>query len=98
MTVTFTEGKKNPKVKKELLVFKTTRNRMIKQNLQICKEAYDYMLETPLNPKLNKKVMHEGKQRSLWSLKSINERLETYFKSIAEDLNAKSFEYEILDD
>lgn len=79
------EDKKGHK-KQETLVIKTRRQRMIKQNIQITRDAYDDMLE-------NAPAGVKG-----WASMSINQKLHSHFRLIAESLGAKDFHFEILDD
>jgi hypothetical protein len=79
---------KGKKVVKEVITFKTRKQKLVSQNINICEEAYHYMLETPPNIKLSKG----------WSNLSKDARLRHHFDLIAADFNAKSYSYEILDD
>lgn len=88
--VTFTKGKgKFQKVVKQILSVKTRKQRLITQNISISKEAYDYMLETPVNTKMSLEK---------WKTLPIKERLKAHLDLIAHDLKAVSYTYEILDD
>lgn len=89
MLITYLKGKgKHKKVVKEFLVFKTRKPRLVTQNINLCEEAYQYMLLTPTTPKLGR----------VWSNLSIHERLKKHFDLIAYDLHAVSYSYEVLDD
>lgn len=88
--VTFTKGKgKFKKTVKQILSVKTRKQRLITQNISISKEAYDYMLETPVNTKMSLEK---------WKTLPIKERLKAHLDLIAHDLKAVSYTYEILDD
>lgn len=84
--------KKGKKLKtvKETLHINTRKSRHAKHNISITKEAYASMIsktEIPV-PKLNK----------VWSQMSNKKRLEYHLNLIAENFNAYSYSYEILDD
>lgn len=81
------KGKRQKKVK-EILIVKTRKQRLVKQSINICKEAFDYMLETPAKQKLIK----------VWKTLSMHDKLKAHFDLIAEDFRAVSYSYEILDD
>lgn len=70
----------------EIVVVKTLKQRMVKQNIQISKEAYDYMLETP------------PERIKGWASMKKNERLNYHFRAIAESLGAKDYSFEVLED
>lgn len=74
--------------KKETIVVKTRKPRMVKQSIQITKEAYDYMLETPPS----------SERIRGWNTYRKNQRLNSHFRAIAESLGATDFHFEILDD
>jgi hypothetical protein len=76
------------KLVKEILVVRTRKARTATQNIGLCQEAYEYMLNTPPSEKLLKK----------WATMSKKERLAAHFTLIANDFNAISFSYEVLDD
>jgi hypothetical protein len=78
---------KGKKLIKEVVTFKTRKQKLVSQNINICEEAYNYMLETPTDAKLAR----------VWSNLSKNERLRHHFDLIASDFRAKSYSYEILD-
>lgn len=82
------ESGKHTKKVKELLNVKTRKQRLITQNINICEEAYNYMLETPTTKKMFK----------LWPMLSENEKLRAHFDLIAHDLHAVSYSFEILGD
>lgn len=88
--VVFTKGKgKFQKTVKQILTVKTRKQRLITQNISICKEAYDYMLETPANGRISQEK---------WIALPEKERLKAHLDQIAQDLKAVSYTYEILDD
>lgn len=96
MLITFTKGKdKNQKVVKKPITIKTRKQKLVTQNINICEEAYNYMLDTPTHPKLSK---YAGKDKRVWDTMSIDEKLRHHFDLIAYDLNAVSYSYEILGD
>lgn len=82
------KGKKSV-TKRETIHYSVRKSKPARQNILISKEAYVYMTkgESP-SPKMNK----------VWVNMTSAQRLEYYFNLIAEDLNAISFSYEILDD
>lgn len=79
---------KNGERKQETLVVKTLKQRLIKQNIQITKEAYEAMIQDP---------PIEGKVRG-WASMTRNQKLNSHFKLIAEHLGAVNFHFEVLDD
>lgn len=94
---------KRGKTHYERLVIKTRKNRIIKQSVQLSKEAYDYMTsdEVP-DHKLGKRVpfRRNGKRVMVpvWETYSDSQKLEWHFKKIADSLGAVGFNYEILED
>lgn len=89
LSIKYTRGNgKHQKVVKELLVFQTRKPRLVSQHINLCKEAYEGMLETPTSDKLKK----------VWRTLSVRERLKYHFDLIAHDLGAVSYNFEILDD
>lgn len=69
--------------------------RTAKQSINLSKEAYDYMVETPTEAKFAK--IAKGMKRK-WDLLTVNERLKHHFNQIAHDLRAISYSYEVLGD
>ena len=59
------------------------------------KEAYDYMVHTPVSEQYNRKI---NKKQKVWDTFSIDKRLRMYFDNIANDMRAVKYNYEILDD
>lgn len=99
--ISFTKGKgKNQKKVKELLVVNTRKQKLVTQNINICKEAYHHMLSTPTSQKLSKviKTNKNGDIIRVWDTLSVHERLKHHFDLIAHDLRAVSYSYEILED
>ena len=89
MLVSYPKGKgKHQKMVKELLVFKTRKPRLVTQNINLCEEAYQFMLLTPTTTKLGR----------IWDTLSVHERLKKHFDLIAYDFHAVSYSYEILGD
>lgn len=82
------EWKEGKNVKHETLVINLRKNRTITQHININKEAYEHMLNTPTDVKLTKK----------WRTIPKKDRLKKHLDLIAEDLRAISYDYEILDD
>ena len=103
MTLVYTVGKgKKAKTKKDVLVIKTRKSKLIKQNINICSEAYYHMTSAsePPTSKYARAVgyKHNGDPISLWSTMNVNKRLEVHLSLIAEHFNAPSYSYEILED
>lgn len=101
LLVEYTKGKgKYKKTVKEMLIFKTRKNRLVRQNINICKEAYDFMLDTPIDPRFSKptKASRKGVPVRIWDCMSVKERLKLHFDQIAHDFNAESYDWQILDD
>lgn len=94
------KGKKQKRVK-ELLVIKTKKQKLITQNINICDEAFYYMLNTPTTSKFAK-ILQTNKNgdviKRVWDTLSVHERLKHHFDLIAHDLGAVSYNYEILKD
>lgn len=102
ITVSYTKGKgkKAQKVKKTY-VFMTRKQRLITQNININREAYEYMLQTPTTTKLSKPVKRNNAGdviQRVWDTMSVDARLKEHFNLIAHDFRAVSYSYEILDD
>lgn len=66
---------------------KTRKCRTAKQNINICEDCYKYMLNTPSDAKLKR----------IWNNLPKGVRLKHHFDLIANDLNAISYSYEMLD-
>ena len=102
MFISFTKGKgKYQKGANKLLVFHTRKQKLVTQNINICEEAYHYMLSTPTSQKLAKpiKINKSGNVvKRVWDTLSVHERLKKHFDQIASDLRAVSYSYEILGD
>ena len=98
--ISLTKGKgKNQKEIKKLLVINTRKQKLVTQNINICEEAYHYMLSTPTSQKLAKviKTKQNGDMIRVWDTLSVHERLKHHFDLIAHDLRAVSYSYEILE-
>lgn len=89
------KGKKAKPIK-EILNYRTRKNCLVTHNLNICKEAYNYMLSTPTAPKYEKSI--KGSAKKVWDTMPIKERLKKHFDLIANDFCAKSYTFEILED
>ena len=74
--------------KKETLVVRTRKAKDVVQKIKMDREAYDFMLSTPVDPKM----------AARWKSTRNNDRLRFHFEQIAKDFNAKSFYYEVLED
>lgn len=76
-------------VKEETIFIYTRKQRLVRQNINITLEAFLYMTgkEAPY-----------FSTPSIWSRKSKKERLKEHLDRIAENFNAKSYSFEILDD
>lgn len=89
ISVQYQSGKgKKRKLVKELLKVHTRKQRLVTQHINMCAEAYEYMLATPTEPKLLK----------VWNRLSEAIRLKHHFDQIAHDFRAVSYSYEILGD
>lgn len=94
------EGKKR-KIKTDILVIKTRKPRLVRHNINICTEAYEYMLSVP--PSQTQKYMKlvktkKGKRVPLWETMDTDSRLRSHLDLIASDFNAAGYTYEVLDD
>lgn len=74
--------------KKETLVVRTRKTKDIVQKIRMDREAYEYMLSTPVDPKM----------AARWKSTRNNDRLKCHFEQIAKDLGAKSYDFEVLED
>lgn len=97
------EFKEKGRTKYERLVIRTRKNRLVKQSIQLSKEAYDYMTSNEIpDRKLSKRVPFKknGKKRPtpIWETYTDDQKLRWHFKNIADSLGAVSFNFEILDD
>lgn len=86
------------KKKYETVLVKTLKNRVVKQSIQISREAYDYMVEEPVSDKFRKKVLYKKQEARLWDTLSLEKKLSYHFNKIAEHFGASGFSFEILDD
>lgn len=82
------KGKKTV-MKQETLHIQTRKSRTARQNISISKEAYDYMTSKSEAP---------ARMTKIWAKMSTVKRLEYHLGLIAENFNAFSYSYEILDD
>ena len=99
--VEYYTGKGNYKKKhKEDVVIQLRKNRLITHTINMSKEAYTYMVNTPSDPELAKltKASTKRKKIRVWDTMSLDQRLKSYFDLIASDFNAKSYTYKILDE
>lgn len=100
--INYTKGKgKHQKGAKKLLVINTRKQKLVIQNINICEEAYYYMLATPTSQKLAKPIKTNKNGdvvERVWDTLSVHERLKHHFDLIAYDLRAVSYSYEILGD
>ncbi len=91
VTINYLQGKsKKQKMTKETLSIKTRKNKLVKQVINLTKEAYDYMLESSPNSKqCSTKQYHKL---------PYDQRLKMHFDLIANDLKAHHYTYQILED
>lgn len=88
--VKYAKGK-DKKLVKELIVIKLRKQELVSQHINICKEAYEEMLKTP--------VPEFSKTKGLsWNSLSKREKLKKHFDLIAHDLKAVSYTFDIIDD
>lgn len=83
-TLNYSEGKKR---KQEVITVVTRKPKPITQHINLCKEAYDYMISTST----------DGISPKTWKKMSVNEKLKAHFDLIMHDLRAVSYNFEILD-
>lgn len=74
--------------KKETLVVRTRKTKDAVQKIRMDREAYEFMLSTPVDPKM----------AARWKSTRNNDRLRFHFEQIAKNFNAKSYYYEVLED
>lgn len=105
---------KKGKIHKENIVIKTRKQRTVKQCMNICKEAYDYMTcpDNPPNTKMGKRALKkiiightdQGKpikrfiESTVWAELSEKQRLIWHLRSIAEHMQAINFTFEVFED
>jgi hypothetical protein len=105
---------KSGKPVREILTINTRKNRIIKQSLNISKEAYNYYVSDnePPTERLAKRIYLKkevGKQpngkpnkvtveTTLWAQYTPKQRLNWHMSKIAESLGAIGYSFEILDD
>ena len=80
-------GKK--KSKTEVITVSTRKSRLIRQNINLTSDAYQYMI--------SKEVPYFSTHKQ-WGNMSRKERLKSHLDRIAENFNAKNYSFEILDD
>jgi hypothetical protein len=101
MLIRLTRGKgKHRKEREKSLIIRTRKQKLAIQKLNICEEAYKYMLSTPTSVKLSRptKRNKDGDViKRVWDTMSIHERLKKHFDLLAHDFHAVSYSYEILD-
>lgn len=89
VTLEFPKGKgKQQRTIKKTFKVQTRKSKLITQNINLCEDAYYYMINNATDPKLIKK----------WPHMSIDSRLKAHFDLIAHDLRAVSYDYKVLDD
>ena len=102
MLIRLTKGKgKHQKEREKSLIIRTRKQKLAIQKLNICGEAYKYMLSTPTSVKLSRptKRNKDGDViERVWDTMSVHERLKKHFDLLAHDFHAVSYSYEILDD
>ena len=88
---------KDKRGKKKVFVVNTRKQRLIKQNINLTQEAYDYMTDPKVIPdaKYAKKV---NKKKTMWAEMSRVKRLKVHLDAIAAHFNAVSYTFEVLDD
>lgn len=102
MLIRLTRGKgKHQKEREKSLIIRTRKQKLAIQKLNICEEAYKYMLSTPTSVKLSRptKRNKDGDViERVWDTMSVHERLKKHFDLLAHDFHAVSYSYETLDD
>lgn len=107
-------GTKKGNLHKENMPVKTRKHRLVKQSINICKEAYDHMIAAnePPTAQLAKMLrivktvdkLKNGKPKkvitvlSAWEQMSPMKRLNWHMARIAEHLGAVGYEFEVFDD
>lgn len=109
-TITVKYKKKKGKIQKENIVINLRKNRLVKQVLNISKEAYDYMTDPKLPPtdKLARKLYLQktdkikGKkitvETTVWANLSPMRKLDWHLANIAKSLGAVDYTFTVLDD
>lgn len=100
--IRLTKGKgKHQKEREKSLIICTRKQKLAIQKLNICEEAYKYMLSTPTSVKLSRptKRNKDGDViERVWDTMPVHKRLKKHFDLLAHDFHAVSYSYEILDD
>lgn len=113
-TVTIEFVTKKKQLHKENIIVKTRKCRLVKQSINISKEAYNYMTaaDQPPTERLAKKVYltktigkeKNGKSKKItiestaWAQMSPMKRLNWHMSRIAESLGAVDYQFEVIDD
>lgn len=82
------KDKKGNLMKKETLVVRVRKTKDAVRKIKMSREAYEYMLSTPVDPKM----------AARWKSARNNDRLRYHFEQIANDFGAKSYSFEVLED
>lgn len=80
------------KGKKETIVFTTRKNRLIRQSINLTKEAYEYMISDEVPEWYSTGVPKK------WKSLSKKEKLELHLKTICDSLNGESFTYQVFEE
>lgn len=83
---------KDKKGKKETIVFTTRKNRLIRQSINLTKEAYDYMSSDEVPE------WYSSESPKKWKSLSKKERLEAHLKTMCESLGGESFTYQVFEE
>ena len=92
-------GKNQREVFKTITV-RTRKNELVTRSINICEDAYNYMIHTPTDNKLSRPVKFNNAGepiKRVWDNLSKKERLKKHFDLMAHDFGAKSYTFEILD-
>lgn len=81
--------------KKETAYYKTRKTVPAVKVVQINKDAYNYMLETPINPKYRKFI---SRNKTVWDTFTERKKLSLYFDILKEENQALDYSFEILED
>lgn len=94
-------NKGNSKDKKspvKTIYVQTRKTKNASQHLNISKEAYLNLLDTPVDIKFSRLVKTKKGLKRAWDLLSNQEKLKHHFDLMANDFHAISYSYEVLDD
>lgn len=89
---------KNKKSSVKTIYVQIRKTKNASQHLNISKEAYLNLLDTPVDAKFSRLVKTKKGFKRAWDLLTNQEKLKHHFDLMANDFHAISYSYEILDE